>query len=68
MTARRRVRRRTSRPNATRVETGRGERLCSVIKGLFGYRKVRYRGLYKNSQQVQGLCALSNLFLLCRQL
>ena len=37
-----------------------------VIKRLFGYRKVRYRGLAKNKTQVFMLCALANLFLLAQ--
>ena len=39
-----------------------------VIKRQFGYVKVRYRGLAKNSAQVQTLFALSNLWMACRQL
>lgn len=38
----------------SRVEHG-----FAVVKQLWGYRKVRYRGLYKNS------CQLFSLFLLC---
>jgi IS5 family transposase len=34
-----------------------------VIKCQFGYRKVRYRGLAKNSAQLLLLLALANLFL-----
>ena len=33
-----------------------------VLKCQFGYTKVRYRGLYKNGQQLYLLFALSNLF------
>lgn len=40
-----------------RVEHGFG-----VIKHLWGYRKVRYRGLYKNSCQLFSLFLLSNLY------
>jgi IS5 family transposase len=32
-----------------------------IIKNLFGYRKVRYRGLAKNTAQLQSLFALANL-------
>ena len=39
-----------------------------VIKRQFGYVKVRYRGLAKNSAQVQTLFALSNLWMARRQL
>jgi IS5 family transposase len=34
-----------------------------VIKRQFGYLKVRYRGLYKNTQQIITLFALSNLWM-----
>ena len=34
-----------------------------VIKNLFGYRKVRYRGLAKNTAQLHTLFALANLAL-----
>ena len=37
-----------------------------VIKQQFGYRKVRYKGLAKNTNQLYMLFALSNLYL-CRQ-
>jgi IS5 family transposase len=32
-----------------------------VVKNLFGFRKVRYRGLKKNTAQLQTLFALANL-------
>lgn len=34
-----------------------------VLKCQFGYMKARYRGLYKNGQQLYSLFALSNLFM-----
>jgi transposase, IS5 family len=34
-----------------------------VLKCQFGYRKVRYRGLFKNEQHLLGLFALVNLYL-----
>jgi IS5 family transposase len=34
-----------------------------VVKNLFGYRKVRYRGLQKNTAQLHTLFALANLVL-----
>lgn len=34
-----------------------------VIKNLFGYRKVRYRGMEKNQAQLFSLFALANLVL-----
>jgi len=39
-----------------------------VIKNLFGFRKVRYRGLAKNTAQLQTLFALANLVLTKRSL
>ena len=37
-----------------------------VIKRIFGYRKVRYRGLDKNRTQAYTLCALANLCMLAQ--
>lgn len=37
-----------------------------VIKRIFGYRKVRYRGLDKNRTQAYTLCALANLYMLAQ--
>ena len=39
-----------------------------MIKRQFGYVKVRYRGLAKNSAQVLTLFTLSNLWMARRQL
>ena len=39
-----------------------------VIKRQFGYAKVRYRGLKKNTQQLITLFALSNLWMVRGQL
>jgi transposase, IS5 family len=39
-----------------------------VVKNLFRHRKVRYRGLSKNTVQLQSLFALANLFLVRRSL
>lgn len=39
-----------------------------VLKRQFGYTKVRYRGLAKNTAQVLTLFALSNLWMTRRQL
>ncbi len=33
-----------------------------IIKRQFGYTKVRYRGLFKNAQQLYLLFALSNIY------
>ena len=40
------------------------EHRFGIIKGLFGFRKVRYRGLAKNTNRLNVLCALANLFTL----
>jgi len=37
-----------------------------VIKRMFGYRKVRYRGLTKNQGHAYMLCALANIFMLAQ--
>jgi IS5 family transposase len=39
-----------------------------VLKLQFGYRKVRYRGLAKNTAQITTLMALANLWLVLRKL
>ena len=39
-----------------------------VIKNLFKHRKTRYRGLSKNTAQLQSLFALANLFIARRSL
>lgn len=39
------------------------EHVFRVLKCQFGYRRVRYRGIAKNSAQVFALLALANLFL-----
>jgi IS5 family transposase len=39
-----------------------------VVKNLFGYRKVRYRGLQKNTAQLHTLFGLANLVLAKRVL
>ena len=44
------------------------EHVFRVLKRQFGYTKVRYRGLAKNTSQIQGLCALINLYLARHQL
>lgn len=35
-----------------------------VIKRVFGYRKIQYRGFAKNRTQVHILCASANLYML----
>ena len=44
------------------------EHAFRVIKCQFGYRKVRYRGLFKNTAQMFSLMALANLYLARRSL
>ena len=39
-----------------------------VVKNLFGYRKVRYKGLAKNTNQLHVLFGLANLYTLRRPL
>ena len=39
-----------------------------IIKNIFGHRKVRYRGLAKNTGQLRVLFALANLYMVRRQL
>ena len=51
--------------NRTRAKV---EHLFGVVKHLWGYRKVRYRGLEKNAAQVFSLLALANIYLARREL
>jgi len=44
------------------------EHAIGVIKRLFGFTKVRYRGLAKNTHRLLVTCALANLFLVRRLL
>ncbi|MGC1818231.1 MAG: IS5 family transposase [Casimicrobiaceae bacterium] len=46
----------------------RGEHPFQVVKHLWGFTKVRYRGLYKNTVRALALFALSNLYLARRLL
>jgi IS5 family transposase len=43
------------------------ERPIGVIKRVFGFAKVRYRGLRKNAHRLRVACALANLFIARRQ-
>ena len=45
-----------------------GEHAFLVVKHLWHYRKVRYRGLYKNAAQVFSLFALANLYMVRNEL
>ena len=44
------------------------EHAIGVIKRVFGFAKVRYRGLSKNTHRLLVTCALTNLFLVRRRL
>jgi IS5 family transposase len=56
----------------TQAQKDKNQRLCSkrapvehpfhIVKCLFGYRKVRYRGLFKNRMHQLTLFMLANLF------
>jgi len=45
-----------------------GEHAFRVIKQLWGFTKVRYRGLAKNLARAQTMFALANLYQMRRQL
>ena len=44
------------------------EHAIGVIKRVFGFAKVRYRGLKKNTHRLLVTCALANLFMVRRHL
>jgi IS5 family transposase len=44
------------------------EHPIGIIKRVFGFAKVRYRGLKKNAHRLIVTCALANLFMVRRQL
>jgi IS5 family transposase len=44
------------------------EHVIGVIKGVFGFQKVRYRGLAKNLHRLEVTAALANLFMVRRRL
>jgi IS5 family transposase len=44
------------------------EHAIGIIKRVFGFAKVRYRGLNKNTHRLLVTCALANLFLVRRHL
>src|ERR1700674_5170017 len=55
--------------NRARSRTrARGEHACRIVKQLWGFAKVRYRGLAKNLARAQTMFALANLYQLRRQL
>ena len=57
------------RINRSRSRTrARGEHAFRVIKQLWGFTKVRYRGLAKNTARAFAMFALANLYMIRRQL
>jgi IS5 family transposase len=57
------------RINRTRSKVrARGEHAFHVVKRLWGFRKVRYRGLKKNTARAYTAFALANLYMLRRKL
>jgi len=61
--------RRQRRQNRERSrQRARGEHAFRVIKTLWGFTKVRYRGLYKNLVRAYAMFALANLYLVRRRL
>ena len=42
------------------------EHVFRIVKRQFGYARTRYRGLYKNSQQIFCLLALANIYIMRR--
>jgi transposase, IS5 family len=46
----------------------RGEHAFHVVKRLWGFAKVRYRGLYKNTVRALAMFALANLYMVRRRL
>jgi IS5 family transposase len=54
-------------PNKSRVRA-KVEHVFGVMKNIFGFRKVRYRGLAKNLHMLEVTAALTNLYMVRRQL
>ena len=50
------------------LRSARGEHAFRVVKQLWGFAKVRYRGLAKNLARAQTMFALANLYQVRRQL
>ena len=44
------------------------EHSIGVIKRIFGFVKVRYRGIDKNANRLFASCALANLYIMRRRL
>ena len=53
--------------NKSRVRA-KGEHPFLILKRVFGFAKVRYRGIAKNAERLNVACALVNLFMLRRAL
>ena len=53
--------------NKSRVRA-KGEHPFLILKRVFGFAKVRYRGLAKNAERLNVACALVNLFMLRKPL
>ena len=53
--------------NKSRVRA-KAEHVFGVIKNIFGFRKVRYRGLAKNLHRLEVTAALANLYIVRRRL
>ena len=57
------------RKNRTKSKVrARVEHAIGVVKRVFGFAKVRYRGLKKNTHRLLVTCALANLFIVRRHL
>ena len=57
------------RVNRLRSSTrARGEHAFRIVKQLWGFTKVRYRGLAKNTARLFTMFALANLYMVRRQL
>jgi transposase, IS5 family len=55
--------------NRSRSRTrARGEHAFHVVKRLWGFAKVRYRGIYKNTVRAFAMFALANLYMVRRRL
>jgi transposase, IS5 family len=50
------------------IRRARGEQAFRVVKQLWGFAKVRYRGLAKNLARAHTMFALANLYKVRRQL
>ena len=45
-----------------------GEHPLLVLKQIFGFRKVRYRGIHKNANRLFVACGLVNLYMVRRRM